>query len=144
MGKWPRVGMESQRSTTPKQNAPPYREVPTLTMEGWLYTLQSSQANKAKPSKRVSFCNPENEDSAAEGRNPLAEPSINDLETWLDYQVRQLCTPTWWKELEAIPGITDLHRFAQKIRVSFYVPEVQSRIFLEEGYSMPPAPPKSE
>ena len=34
MGKQPHVGMESQRSTTPTQNAPAYREVPTLTMEG--------------------------------------------------------------------------------------------------------------
>ena len=33
--KWassPHVGMESQRSTTPMQNAPTYREVPTPTM----------------------------------------------------------------------------------------------------------------
>ena len=46
----------------------------------------------------------------------------------------------WWRELEAIPSITDLHRFTGKIRVSFYIPEVWSRMFLEEGYSMPPAP----
>ena len=26
------------------QNAPTYQEVPTLNLEGWLYTLQSSQA----------------------------------------------------------------------------------------------------
>ena len=26
------------------QNAPTYREVPTLIMKGWLHTLQSSQA----------------------------------------------------------------------------------------------------
>ena len=52
----------------------------------------------------------------AEGRNLAAEPSINDLKMWLDYQVRQLGTPMWWRELEAIPGIADLHRFAQKIR----------------------------
>ena len=43
MGKQPFVGMESQRSTTPTQNAPTYREVPTPTMKGWLHTLQSNQ-----------------------------------------------------------------------------------------------------
>ena len=88
----------------------------------------------------MSFHDPENEDSAVKGRNPLAEPSINDLEMWLEYQVRQLGTPMWWGELEAIPGIADLHKFARKIRASFYVLEVQSRMFLEEGYSMPLAP----
>ena len=57
MGKQPHVGMESQRSTTLMQNAPTYREAPTPTMEGWLYTLQSSQAkvtaNKKQQSMRL-------------------------------------------------------------------------------------------
>ena len=43
-------------------------------------------------------------------------------------------------ELEAIPGIADLHKFARKIRALFYILEVQSRMSPEEGYSMPPAP----
>ena len=46
MGKQPPCWMESQRPTTPTQNAPTYQEVPTLTMEGWFYTLQISQAKK--------------------------------------------------------------------------------------------------
>ena len=56
--KWessPHVGMESQRSTTLTQNAPTYREVPTLTMEGWLYTLQSNQAKMTANQKRQSM-----------------------------------------------------------------------------------------
>ena len=76
----------------------------------------------------------------AEGRNPPAEPSVNDLETWLDYQAKQLGTPMWWRELEAVPSIADWCRFTRKIRVSFYVPEVWSRMFPEEGYSVPLAP----
>ena len=55
--KWessPCVGMESQRSTTLTQNAPTYREVPTLTMEGWLCTLQSNQAKMTANQKRQS------------------------------------------------------------------------------------------
>ena len=88
----------------------------------------------------MSFRDPENEDSVAEGRNPLAKPSVNDLEMWLEYQVRQLGTLMWWGKFEAVPGIADLHKFTRKIRVSFYIPEVQSRMFPEEGYSMPPVP----
>ena len=47
-GEWngkaaPVLGWEVKRSTTPMQNAPTYiQEVTTLTMEGYLYTLQSS------------------------------------------------------------------------------------------------------
>ena len=99
-----------------------------------------SQSPGKLPNRRVSFCDPENENSVAEGRNPLAKPSINNLETWLEYQAKQLGTPMWWGELEAIPGIANLCKFAWKIRVLFYVPEVWSRMFPEEGYSMPPAP----
>ena len=88
----------------------------------------------------MSFCDPENEDSVVEEKNPLAKPSINNLETWLEYQAKQLGTPMWWGELEAIPGIADLCKFAHKIKASFYIPEVQSRMFPEEGYSAPPAP----
>ena len=60
----------------------------------------------------MSFCDAENEDSAAEEKNPLAKPSINDLKMWLEYQVVQLGTPAWWRELEAVPGIADQCKFA--------------------------------
>ena len=56
--KWassPCVGMESQRSTTPMRNAPTYREVSTPTMEGWIYTLQSSQAKMTAKQKQQSM-----------------------------------------------------------------------------------------
>ena len=53
--KWecsPHVRMENQRSTTLTQNALTYQEVPTPTMKGWLYTLQSNQAKvTANPEK---------------------------------------------------------------------------------------------
>ena len=45
--KWassPHVGVKGHRSTTLMQNAPTYQQVPTLNLKGWLYTLQSSQA----------------------------------------------------------------------------------------------------
>ena len=45
--KWassPHGGVEDQRSTTLTRNAPTYQEVPTLILEGYLHTLQSSQA----------------------------------------------------------------------------------------------------
>ena len=45
--KWassPHVRVKDHRSTTLTQNALTYQEVPTSNLEGWLYTLQSSQA----------------------------------------------------------------------------------------------------
>ena len=46
----------------------------------------------------------------------------------------------WWGELEAILGITDPRKFAWKICTSFYVPEVWSRMSLDQGYSAPLVP----
>ena len=68
------------------------------------------------------------------------EPSVNNLELWLECQAEQLGTPTWWGELEAIPGIMDPCKFAQKIHASFYIPEVQSRMSPDQKYSTPLAP----
>ena len=99
-----------------------------------------SQSPGEPQNTRVSFCDPEDKDLVMEEQNPPAKPSINDLEMWLDYQVRQLGTPMWWGELEAVPGIADLCKFTWKIRASFYIPEVRSGMFLEERYSAPPAP----
>ena len=45
---------ESKGLPTLMQNAPTYQEVPTLTMEGWLYTLQSSQAKMTAKQKQQS------------------------------------------------------------------------------------------
>ena len=39
------------------------------------------------------------------------EPSIVDLEVWLEFQAQQLGTPVWWEELEAMLGIKDPHKF---------------------------------
>ena len=93
-----------------------------------------------QPNRRVSFCKPKDECLAAEGENLSAEPSVSDLETWLEYQSTQIGIPRWWKELGAVPGITDQQKFTWKIWASFYIPEVRSRMFPEEGYSVPPAP----
>ena len=40
------------------------------------------------------------------------EPSVNNLEMWLEFQAKQLGTPAWWKELGAVPGIEDGCKFA--------------------------------
>ena len=52
---------------------------------------------------------------------PSIELPIKDLEQWLDHQADQLGTPTWWRELQAVPGIMDLCKFTQKIRGSFHI-----------------------
>ena len=67
---------------------------------------------------------PEGRDATTERKEPVTKPAIKDLETWLEHQAGQLGTPSWWRELEAVPDIKDTCKFAQKIRASFYVPEV--------------------
>ena len=89
----------------------------------------------------MTFSDPEVEKSPeGEETNCSTEPSVVDVETWLEWQVQQVSTPAWWVELGAIPGIKDLQKFAQKIRVSIYIPEVWMRASLEQGYTAPPAP----
>ena len=90
--------------------------------------------------RRVSFRMPEDGDSLMERRDPTNELPIKDLELWLEYQVDQLGTPTWWGELKAIPDVADLHKFAWKIWASFHVPEIQSQASPNQGYSALPAP----
>ena len=68
------------------------------------------------------------------------EPSVGDLETWLESQAGQLGTPMWWEELGAVPGIKDRCKFTWKIRASFYIPEVWMRASPEQGYTVPLAP----
>ena len=68
------------------------------------------------------------------------EPSVSDVETWLEWQAWQLGTPTWWTELKAIPGIRDPWKLAQKIRASIYIHEVRMRTLQEPEYTVPPTP----
>ena len=89
----------------------------------------------------MSFHDPKDKkDPIKEEASCSTEPSINDLETWLEFQAGQLGSPMWWEELGAILGIEDWHKFAWKIRASFYVQEVWLRASLEQGYTMPLAP----
>ena len=89
--------------------------------------------------RRVTFRNPKGETSSErDAKDYSTEPSISDV-TWLEWQVKQLGTPTWWMELQAILGIRDPHKLAWKIRASFYIPEVRMRTLLEPGYTVPPA-----
>ena len=68
------------------------------------------------------------------------EPSVSDVEIWLEWQAQQLGTPAWWSELNAIPGVEDPRELTCKIRASFYIPEVKMRAFLEQKYTVPPTP----
>ena len=84
----------------------------------------------------MSFHNPDDiRDPMKEEVSCSAEPSVDDLEMWLEFQAGQCL-----EELGVVPGIEDRRKFAQKIRASFYVPEVGLRASLEHGYTVPPAP----
>ena len=93
------------------------------------------------PGRRVTFRNPEVEMSP-EGdiADYSMEPSVLDVEMWMEWQAQQLGTPTWWTELKAILGIKDPWKLTQKIRASFYIPKVRMRALLEPEYTVPPAP----
>ena len=103
----------------------------------WICSQDCAQGSQGQ---RVSFRMPEDEDSGTASQEPSIELPTKDLEQWLDHQVDQLGTTTWWGELQAVPSITDLHQFARKIQASFHVPEIQFWVCPDHGYSAPPAP----
>ena len=78
--------------------------------------------------------------SERDAKDYSTEPSVSDVETWLEWQAKQLGTPTWWIELQTIPGVRKPWKLVWKIRASFYIPEVRMRTLLEPGYTAPPAP----
>ena len=69
--------------------------------------------------------------SKRDAKDYSTEPSVSDVETWLEWQAKQLGTPAWWMKLQAILGIRDPWKLAQKIRASFYIPGVRMRTLLE-------------
>ena len=82
------------------------------------------------------------EDPNSEGNveGHTAEPSVSNVEMWLEWQAKQLGTPTWWPELKAILGVKDAWKLSCKIWASFYIPEVRMRPLLGQEYTAPPAP----
>ena len=101
---------------------------------------RSPDHTQSLPHRWVSFQMPEGEDTTTVKEPVTVELTTEDLETWLEHQAGQLGTPTWWRELEAVPDIENPHKFARKIWASFYVPEVQSRMNPGQPFSTPPAP----
>ena len=55
----------------------------------------------------MSFNNPGNEEVPIKEAGCLTEPSVDDLEMWLEFKAGQLGTPAWWEDLGAMPGIQD-------------------------------------
>ena len=89
----------------------------------------------------MTFREPEVEPNSEESMEDYSsELSVSDVEMWLEWQAQQLGTPVWWSELKAIPGLRDLQQLTHKIWASFYIPEVRMRAFLEQEYTVPPAP----
>ena len=72
-----------------------------------------------------------------------SEPSVSDVEIWLEWQAQQLGTPAWWSELKATLGVEDPRELAHKIWASFYIPEVKMRAFFEQEYTVPSIPSAS-
>ena len=108
---------------------------------GDLQGIHPQSPDEPPPRRRVSFHNPEDEEvPIKEKASCSVEPSIDNLEMWLEFQAGQLGTLVLWEELGARPGIQDWRKFAQKIRASFYVLEVQLRASPEQGYTAPLAP----
>ena len=92
------------------------------------------QENMHPPGRPVAYPN------AKSSSNYPLEPSIKDVETWLDWWAHQLDMPCWWTELTTIPGVEDPRKLAKKIWASFLIPAVRSKVFQGQGHTAPHAP----
>ena len=93
------------------------------------------------PRRRVNFREPEVETNSKGGvEDYSSEPSVSDVEMWVEWQALWLGMPAWWSELMAILWVEDPWKLACKIWASFSIPKVRMRASLEQGYTVPPAP----
>ena len=61
------------------------------------------------PGSRVTFREPVVElNSEGNVEDHMAKASVSNLETWLEWQAKQLGTPAWWPELKDILRVKDL------------------------------------
>ena len=68
------------------------------------------------------------------------EPSVRNIEVWLDWQACQLDMPHWWVELTAIPNVENPKRLAWKICTSFLNLAVRCEASPGQEYTVPPTP----
>ena len=69
------------------------------------------------------------------------EPSIRNVEIWLDWQAHQLDMPHWWVELTAIPDVENPKRLAWKICMPLFQSQaVRFETFPGQEDTVPPAP----
>ena len=61
------------------------------------------------PGRRVTFREPVAEPNSERNvEDHTVEPSVSDVEMWMEWQAKQLGTPAWWPELKAILEVKDL------------------------------------
>ena len=104
------------------------------------FSQSRQQGSPSRPhsGRRVTFWELEVELDPKGGKeNYSPEPSILDVETWLDWQACQLSAPCWQLELRAILGVKNLWKLTHKIWASFSIPEVRSRAFPGQDYTVP-------
>ena len=107
-------------------------------LQGNLWNVHPISPEGSPPGRRVTFRNLEVEMSSEGGTKSYSmEPSVSDVETWLEWQANQLGNPAWWTELQAIPGIRDPQKLVWKVRALFYIPKVRMRPYWSLGTPFP-------
>ena len=120
-------------------------ERPYRGPQGCSFGIHPEDSNGVPPfaQRQETVCPPEMPiaypDIGGRGNYP-PEPSIRNIEVWLNWQACQLDMPHWWVELTAIPDVENPKRLAQKICASFSILSVRCETFPGQEYTVPPAP----
>ena len=73
---------------------------------------------------------------------PSPEPPVKEVHKWGTWKAEACKTPSWWRELVAVPEVEDWEKLACEVQASFWLPKRVSKIHMMDNYHHdPPAPP---
>ena len=78
--------------------------------------------------------NLEEEDKKA----PSPEPPVKEVHKWVMWKAGACKTPSWWRELMAVPEVEDCKKLAQEVQASFWLPKRLSKLHKMENYHQAP------
>ena len=69
------------------------------------------------------------------------KPPVKELHKWVMWKAEAFKTPSWWRELVAVPEVEDCEMLAQEVWASFWLLIRASELHKMENYDQaPPAP----
>ena len=76
-----------------------------------------------------------------EEKAPSPKPPVKELCKWVTWKAKACETPSWWRELMAVPGVEDYEKLAWEVRAMFRHPKRASEVHMMKNYHQAPPVP---